>query len=92
MPKVIVSDSSPIIHLSKIGELNLLKELFGEIIIPEAVYRESVTEGKGRKDADEIEDQEQEWIKVQEIRNTNLKRALNMSLDEGGSRSHSIVY
>jgi len=47
--KRVVANSSVIIFLSKIGLLYLLKRLFGDIYIPEAVYREVVIEGeKGR--------------------------------------------
>ena len=35
-----VSDSTPLIHLAKIGKINLLKKLFDEIIIPRAIYQE----------------------------------------------------
>lgn len=31
---MIVSNSSPLINLSAIGEFNLLKDLYGEIFIP----------------------------------------------------------
>ncbi|MDO8459730.1 MAG: DUF3368 domain-containing protein [Nanoarchaeota archaeon] len=41
-----VSDSTPLIHLSKIGCLNFLKELFEEIIIPKAIYEEVIIKGK----------------------------------------------
>lgn len=44
--KVIV-DASVLIHLSVIGRFYLLKELFGEITIPEGVHVEVVTEGWG---------------------------------------------
>ncbi len=40
MLKIIVSDTSPISYLIKIDKLSLLEALYGEIIIPEAVYRE----------------------------------------------------
>ncbi|NQE06455.1 hypothetical protein C5S32_11350 [ANME-1 cluster archaeon GoMg1] len=80
MPKV-VSNSSPLIHLAKIGHLDLLKYFFGEIIVPEVVYKECVIEGKGREDAKKIE--KAEWINVAKIKNENLKRALMMVLDEG---------
>jgi hypothetical protein len=43
--------------------LDILRELFGELIIPEAVYRECVMEGKNREDAKRI--QNANWIKVQ---------------------------
>lgn len=36
----IVSDTSPINYLALIGELNVLPGLFGEILIPPAVWRE----------------------------------------------------
>ena len=37
---LVVSDSSPLIALSQIGQLTLLRDLFGEVVIPEAVSRE----------------------------------------------------
>ena len=42
----IITDSSPLIFLSKIGKLYLLKELFDEILIPSSVFNETVTIGK----------------------------------------------
>jgi predicted nucleic acid-binding protein len=44
----IISNSSPIVGLSIIGELSLLRELFDEVLIPEAVYREIVIGNPGR--------------------------------------------
>ncbi len=40
-----VSDSTPLIHLAKISYINLLKNLFNEIIIPKEIYKE-IAEGK----------------------------------------------
>jgi len=37
---IIVSNTSPINYLILIGYINLLPELFQQIIIPQAVYRE----------------------------------------------------
>ena len=50
-----VADSSPLIHLAALGDLPLLKILFPEITIPEAVYREVVMEGQGRAGAQEVD-------------------------------------
>ncbi|MDZ8184500.1 MAG: hypothetical protein RMX96_06580 [Nostoc sp. ChiSLP02] len=36
----IVSDTSPINNLAAIGELHLLQQLYGTVIIPESVYQE----------------------------------------------------
>ncbi len=35
-----VSNTTPIISLSSIGKIEILKDLFQEIIIPQAVYNE----------------------------------------------------
>ena len=36
----IISDTTPIISLASVGRLDILEKLFGEIFIPEAVYKE----------------------------------------------------
>ena len=38
----VVSNSSPLIILYKCGKLDLLKQLFGQVLIPNAVHQESV--------------------------------------------------
>jgi len=42
----VVSNSTPLIFLAKIGRLNLLKKIFSEIIISTEVYSEVVIKGK----------------------------------------------
>ena len=42
----IVSNAIPLIYLGKVGKLNLLECIFGEVIISEEVKREIVDEGK----------------------------------------------
>ena len=39
---IVVSDSGPLIALSRLGMLPILQELFGEIVIPEEVRKEVV--------------------------------------------------
>ena len=43
---IIVSNTSPITSLAAIGKLNLLQQLYGQIIIPQAVYDEMAEFGK----------------------------------------------
>lgn len=43
----VTADTSILIHLAAIGRFYLLKQIFGEIIIPEGVYIEVVVEGWG---------------------------------------------
>jgi predicted nucleic acid-binding protein len=63
----VVSNSTPLIYLAKIGRLDLLRELFGEVLVPKEVYAEVVLKGKslGLKDAYVVEAAVvQGWIKV----------------------------
>ena len=68
MRKVIVN-STPMIILSKLGLLDLLQTMYGEIVIPDAVYREISRKNDAIKHAIE----EREWIRVETIENTNSK-------------------
>jgi len=65
--EMIVSNSGPLIHLARIDRLKLLKELFGEVIIPDEVKLEVVDRGKdeGMADAFLIESEiENGWIVI----------------------------
>ncbi len=79
--RVAVSDSGPLIHLSQIRRLYLLREFFEEILIPPAVYCEVVVEGRGKPGSREVG--EAPWIRVVEIRDKRLKNILLLALDEG---------
>lgn len=66
----IVSNTSPLIWLSKIGKMTLLRNLFGEVTVPEEVYREAVERGlqEGFSDALAIKEcVEQGWIKISKL-------------------------
>jgi len=41
---IVVSDTTPLSELAKVGKLDILRDVFGEIIIPQEVYNE-VTRG-----------------------------------------------
>ena len=60
----IVVNAGPLISLARIGQLDLLPKLFGEIIIPAAVYRE-VTQDQSLPGAAAI--QKAEWIRSAEV-------------------------
>jgi predicted nucleic acid-binding protein len=44
---IVVSDTSPILSLALIGRLELLRDLYGTIVIPEAVRSELITTDQG---------------------------------------------
>jgi uncharacterized protein len=71
-----VSNTSPLIWLAKIGKLNLLKELFNEVIITQESYNEAVQVGiaQGFSDALVIKEAcEQGWIKVNSLNEKQLE-------------------
>ena len=71
MRKIIVN-STPLIALAKADRLELLREMYGRIIIPDAVYRE-VTEKKDIA-AQRIE-AAREWMEIHEV-DPNLDRRM----------------
>ncbi|MEA1864199.1 MAG: DUF3368 domain-containing protein [Euryarchaeota archaeon] len=77
----VVSNASPLINLARIGKLDLLRQLYGELFIPKAVWQEVVTDGVGQPGAVEVK--VATWIKVQSVTNTLLVRALRQELDAG---------
>ena len=52
----IVSNSSALINLARIGRLDILQQLYVEVTIPEAVWHEVVVEGAGQLGADTVKD------------------------------------
>jgi len=51
---IVVSNATPLIALAKIDRLDLLQELFGTIVIPQAVYEEVVAHTPDRPGAARI--------------------------------------
>lgn len=79
MRKVIVN-STPLIVLCGIGQLNLLKKLYGEIYIPKAVYQEVTA----KTDSACLQlKNEKSWIHVAEIKDTGDKKMYKAKLHDG---------
>ena len=51
---IVVSDTTPLISLMKIGQLDLIGRLFGEVQIPETVYSELISNPRFEKEAQQI--------------------------------------
>ena len=83
---LVVSDSSTLIHLAAIDRLFLLKEFYGHITIPPAVWREVVEHGGIRAGAMEVNQARQTgWIKVLAPEEAGLLQLLRRDLDDGES-------
>lgn len=70
MQKTIIADSSCLILLDKIEELDLLKKLFGKVIITSII-------------AEEFGSPLPEWILIKDAQNRNYQNILELSVDKG---------
>jgi len=70
----VVSNSSPLIVLTKINRIDLLKHLFTSVYISEEVYREVYKIKKGRCPR---------WIKVVKVKGRMAVDALDAIVDKG---------
>ena len=81
MSLTVVSNTSPIVNLAAIGQLELLRGVFGSIIIPDAVYHEIVVQGAGRAGSSEIP--AAEWIVQRSVNNLHVADILKQELGAG---------
>ena len=86
---IVISNSSALINLVIIGRLGLLREKFGEIIVPQAVWQEVVIEGAGKPGAKEVE--RANWIRVEEVTNKPLVQLLEQKLDDEESEAIALA-
>lgn len=78
MQRTIISDTSCLILLDKIGELQLLNKLFGRIIITTEI-------------ANEFNKELPDWFDVQSSTNKTYQRILEASLDKGESSAIALA-
>jgi predicted nucleic acid-binding protein len=77
----IVSDTGPILSFARAGRLDILRQVFGEISIPEAVFIEIAIGGKGKPGADEVESGV--WIKREAVKDRAVLNRLHRGLNLG---------
>jgi predicted nucleic acid-binding protein len=86
---IIVSDTSPINNLAAINHLYLLHQLYGTVIIPEAVYRELTDPDFSVAGATEV--QTFDWIQTRTVSDLTLVEALNNELDIGEAEAIALA-
>jgi predicted nucleic acid-binding protein len=84
-----VSNSSPLINLAVIGQLQLLEKFFSTVWIPDAVWRECVTEGTGKPSMKAIEGAG--FLKRRQPKNISLIQLLRRELDAGESEALALA-
>jgi len=87
-----ISDSSTLIHLAALGRLVLLREYYTEVLIPPAVWKEVVEEGRGRPGAREVEEAARAgWLKVIAAAEEPLVRLLKRELQDGEAEALALA-
>ncbi len=86
----VVSNTSPITNLAAIRQLDLLQQLYTQIIIPEAVYQELTgleTPVPGTREVQDLD-----WIQVRSVVNSSFVIALQQEpLDPGEAEAIALV-
>lgn len=84
----VASDTSPIVNLAVVGQLNMLEGLYRELHIPEAVKTElhALPDETARQAI-----QDASWIHVREVRDRRLVQALQLELDAGEAEAIALA-
>lgn len=78
---MVVSDTSPIICLIRLKRINLLNQLFGQVIIPKAVYDEVIILETFGEDLTGFINAK--WLQLQDPQNSKMLNELGKLLDSG---------
>ncbi len=88
---IIVSNTGPIIALSKVGYINLLKEVGKEVRIPPVVHRELL--GKIGNESEYIDRALNDFVQVTEISSFDKKvEIIAADLDEGEKQAIGLAF
>ncbi len=86
---IVVSDTSAINNLAAINQLHLLHQLYGTVLIPEAVYRELTDPSFPVAGATEV--QTLDWIQTRTVSDRPLVKALSNELDVGEAEAIALA-
>lgn len=86
---IVVSDASPLINLAWVGGIDLLKALYGELLIPPSVWHEVAIQGVDQPGASEI--RKAEWIHVEQVANADFVKLLRQDLDAGEAEAIALA-
>jgi uncharacterized protein len=86
---IVVSNTSPVTNLALIGRLDLLEQLYGALMIPDAVWQELVVKGAHLPSAQQIE--RASWLSVRTVTNRELVLSLRQDLDAGEAEAIALA-
>ena len=82
---IVVADASPLIALARVGRLELLREMFGSLLLPEAVWREVVAACLDRPGVSELG--QATWVERRVVADIGLVSLLRQNLGAGESEA-----
>jgi uncharacterized protein len=89
---VVVSDASVLICLWALRQLQLLRDFYQEIVVPDAVWQEVTVAAASRPGASEaIQANEEGWLKIRLPGNRALVSALLITLDAGEAEAIALA-
>jgi hypothetical protein len=86
---IVVSNTSPIFYLSTIGQLDLLRQLYSEIVIPTTVFNEITN--VGNTDASARVVPTLSWMKTQSATDRAFVNTLRAELDPGEAEAIALA-
>lgn len=87
----VVSNTSPILNLAIIGRLDLLHQQFSEVLIPPMVLQELKVDAELPGVEPIRLALQNDWLRVVELSNTDMARALRRDLDNGEAEAIALA-
>lgn len=84
---IVVSDSSPLIVLATVGQLSLLRELFGEVLVPGRVWDEVIQVNRPGTESIRRAD----WIRTIAVADDSYLLALRTEVDQGEAEAMALA-
>ncbi len=85
----VISNTSPLTNLAAIGQFDVLRALYGDLLIAEAVWEELNASGRVWPGCREVASAD--WITRREVRNRPLVTALRERLDPGEAETIALA-
>lgn len=80
MPEIVISNTTPLITLMGLGDLDILRKLYGRIVVPNAVFEE-IESGKSKVAYQPL--RAFDWIEIRSVLQTKEVTRLLDTLDRG---------
>ncbi len=90
---MIVSDTTPLLHLARAGRLDLLPKLYGKVVVPPSVWEEARGRDESRPEAHGLEEAKDAWLEVRSLsaRDRRKSEALRRTAPVGRGEADAIA-